>query len=108
MNRRDFLRRAALIAAGAVAADQLDLIERLGWRRKLFPGWTAPSNHEGRYLITRMEQSFYPDRMSTVTIDMRGEGRAFSVTADAAAAHPALSRFLVGDWVQLSGSFLDA
>lgn len=29
MNRRDWLRRAALIATGAVAADQLELLERL-------------------------------------------------------------------------------
>lgn len=40
MNRRDFLRRAALVAAGAVAADQLELVERLGWRRRFFPGWS--------------------------------------------------------------------
>lgn len=40
MNRRDFLRRAALLAAGTVAADQLELVERLGWTRRLFPGWT--------------------------------------------------------------------
>lgn len=38
MNRREFLRRAALIAAGAVAADQLELLDRLGWTRSLFPG----------------------------------------------------------------------
>lgn len=40
MNRRDFLQRAGLIAAGAVAADQLDLLDRLGWRRRFFPGWS--------------------------------------------------------------------
>jgi hypothetical protein len=37
MDRRDFLRRCALIAAGVVAADQLDLLEMLAPRR-LFPG----------------------------------------------------------------------
>lgn len=36
MNRRDFLRRAAIVATGAVAADQLDLLERLTWRRRHF------------------------------------------------------------------------
>lgn len=41
MNRRDFLRRAALVAAGTVAADQVELLDRLGWKRKLFPGWAA-------------------------------------------------------------------
>jgi hypothetical protein len=38
MDRRTWLRNAALIAAGAVAADQLDLLERLTWRRRFFPG----------------------------------------------------------------------
>lgn len=41
MNRRAFFRNAALIAAGAVAADQLELIDRLGWKRKLFSAWGA-------------------------------------------------------------------
>jgi len=42
MNRRDFLRRSA----GAVAADQLEILEKLGgWARKFFSGWraTAPT-----------------------------------------------------------------
>lgn len=38
MDRRSFLRNSALLAAGTIAADQLDLIERLGWKRKFFPG----------------------------------------------------------------------
>lgn len=33
MNRRDFLRRSALIAVGVVAADQIELLERLAPRR---------------------------------------------------------------------------
>lgn len=37
MNRRDFVRRSAILAAGVVAADQLELVERLGWTRRLFP-----------------------------------------------------------------------
>lgn len=45
MNRRDLLRRASLLAAGAVAADQLELIERLGWTRRLFPGWSPTTVH---------------------------------------------------------------
>lgn len=40
MNRRDFLRRSALVAAGVVAADQLDVLDRLGWKRRFFPGWS--------------------------------------------------------------------
>lgn len=38
MNRRDFLRNAAIIAAGAIAADQLELLERLAPRRLYWPG----------------------------------------------------------------------
>lgn len=37
MQRREFLRRCALIAAGVVAADQLDVLEMLAPRR-LFAG----------------------------------------------------------------------
>lgn len=39
MNRRDFLRNAAIIAAGTIAADQLELLERLAPRRLLVPGF---------------------------------------------------------------------
>ena len=38
MNRRDFLRNCAIIAAGAIAADQLELLERLAPRRLYWPG----------------------------------------------------------------------
>jgi len=37
MNRRDFFRRAAAIAAGVVAADQFEILERLN-HRKVFSG----------------------------------------------------------------------
>lgn len=43
LSRREFLRRSALIAAGAVAADQLELLDRLGWVRRFFPAWGAPA-----------------------------------------------------------------
>lgn len=36
MNRRDFLQRATIVASGAVAADQLELLDRLGWVRRFF------------------------------------------------------------------------
>lgn len=39
MDRRTFLRRAALIAAGVAAADQIDLLERLT-HKKLWSGWS--------------------------------------------------------------------
>ena len=38
MQRREFFRRSAIVAAGVVAADQLDLLGRLGWVRKFFAG----------------------------------------------------------------------
>lgn len=40
MERREFLRRSTLIAAGVVAADQLEILDRLGWTRTLFSGWS--------------------------------------------------------------------
>jgi len=36
-SRRDFLRKATLIASGIVAADQLEILDRIGWTRTLFP-----------------------------------------------------------------------
>lgn len=46
MNRREWLRRAAVITAGVVAADQLELIEKLTHRRRLFAAWPAmPTLH---------------------------------------------------------------
>lgn len=41
MDRRAFLRNAVIVAAGAIAADQLELVERLGWRRRFFSGFGA-------------------------------------------------------------------
>jgi hypothetical protein len=38
MDRRRFLRNGLLVAGGAIAADQLELADRLGWTRRLFPG----------------------------------------------------------------------
>lgn len=44
MNRREWLHNASLAAAGWVAADQLELLERLTWKRSLWPGqtWVHP------------------------------------------------------------------
>ena len=36
MDRREWLRNAALIASGIVAADQLEILEKLNWKRKFF------------------------------------------------------------------------
>lgn len=43
MDRRAFLRNAGLLAAGVVAANQLEVVERLGWRRRFFSLWAAPT-----------------------------------------------------------------
>lgn len=43
ITRREWLCRAALLATGAVAADQLDLLDRLGWTRTMFPSAGVPS-----------------------------------------------------------------
>lgn len=108
MNRRDFLRRASLVAAGAVAADQLDLIERLGWRRKFFPGWSAPQRQGDLYRITGIQSSFYPDRMSTVEISLQGEhGMRGAVVLDADAARPLMAQFHAGDLVRVEGEWGD-
>ena len=41
MDRRRFLRNAALLAAGVAAVDQLEIMERLAPKR-LWAGWTPP------------------------------------------------------------------
>lgn len=42
MDRREFLKRAGLIASGAVAADQLGLLEQLLAKGRSMVGWTRP------------------------------------------------------------------
>lgn len=37
MDRRQFLRNSSLIAVGVIAADQLEILERLTWKRTIFP-----------------------------------------------------------------------
>ncbi len=46
MHRREFLRRSALIAAGVIAADQIDLLEMLAPRR-LFALGEMPGYRKG-------------------------------------------------------------
>lgn len=41
MNRREWLRNATLLAAGVIAADQLELLDRLA-PRSLFAAWGSP------------------------------------------------------------------
>lgn len=45
MDRRQFLRNASMLAAGVVAADQLDVLDRLLWEpKRLWTGWTPPNS----------------------------------------------------------------
>lgn len=41
MDRRSFLRACSLVAAGVIAADQLEILDRLA-PRSLFAGWRPP------------------------------------------------------------------
>lgn len=62
MNRRDFLRRSTLIAAGVVAADQIELLERLAPRR-LWPSIAMTSDRYEDWnhgLIDVTNESFKP------------------------------------------------
>lgn len=57
IDRRTFLRRAAVLTTGVVAADQLDLIERLGWRRRFFAGTSFQlRDQHGRLFTLDKEQ----------------------------------------------------
>jgi len=59
MNRRDFLRRVALVTAGVVAADQLELLERLVWTpRKLWTGYSSLSTTDE---LNRILREVYAD-----------------------------------------------
>lgn len=57
-SRREFLRRAAILTAGVVAADQLELVERLGWKRTLFPSF-SPVRHSGDLWVVDNTIYFY-------------------------------------------------
>lgn len=50
MDRRTFLRNSAILAAGVVAVDQLELLERLAPRRLYWPGasFATPMRHTVR------------------------------------------------------------
>lgn len=39
MNRLDFLKRASAIVAGIAVGDRLELLDRIDWKRTLFPGF---------------------------------------------------------------------
>jgi hypothetical protein len=64
MNRREWFKKAAILATGAVAANQLELLDRLGWKRTLFPSAAIPTLHEfklGFYVSREMieDSEFY-------------------------------------------------
>lgn len=57
MDRRGFLRRMGLVATGVVAADQIDLLDRLGWSRKYFPSADLNAAAKARH-DAMMERGF--------------------------------------------------
>ena len=78
MDRRQWLRNAALIASGAVAADQIDLLEQLGgWARRFFPSAAvtpAPlaeslivTNAELNALLKKVYTDWRHSRMPVIT-----------------------------------------
>lgn len=58
MNRREWLRGAALIGAGVVAADQLELLDRLGWKRRFFAGAEFDTTNPREIVITLRQFKF--------------------------------------------------
>lgn len=66
MNRRDFLRRAAIVAAGAVAADQLEILERLT-HRKVWPGANFGDGDHPKGLETIIADSDFTDFFQITT-----------------------------------------
>ena len=57
MNRRLFLRRAALVTAGVIAGDQLDILEHVG--RRFFPGFGPGSMEAANWGYFRMGRIIY-------------------------------------------------
>lgn len=55
MDRRQFFRNATLIAAGTVAADQLELLERLTWKRRCFPSAALSSRDTQVILLSTVD-----------------------------------------------------
>ena len=57
MDRRLFLRNTSLLAAGVVAADQLELLERLTWKRRFWSGWSPGGPRDLFVVMERKAQS---------------------------------------------------
>jgi hypothetical protein len=71
MDRRQFLKNAALIAAGAIAGDQLSLLERLGWKRRFFPSAQL-------YRVTKYYETGFVISSEIVEDDLYGSRRHLS------------------------------
>jgi len=109
MNRRDFLRRAAIVATGAIAADQLELLERLTHRRRFFPAAdvspfgrstaedviTAQDQHGRTWtgIITRVDAE-----RRTIDVDFRG-GFHPSINSSDTIFGSSVDGFRVGDLI---------
>lgn len=73
MSRREWFRNAAMIAAGVVAADQIDLLERLT-HRKVFALGGIPDQHMTATEIVKREREFWlrnaPDVTKMYPVDL--------------------------------------
>lgn len=58
MDRRAFLRNSALITSGVVAADQLELLDRLGWVRRFFPSAAIGRTLDATSHIVRVDGGY--------------------------------------------------
>lgn len=117
MNRRQFLRNCALIAAGAVAADQLDLLEKVKASTRYF---LPPVRSSGR-MVTEF-RSFTLTKVSLVhgggltlgVIEVEGRrpltdgtSEGFSMTADMSHHNDWLRTLRAGQNVQIKREWLD-
>lgn len=90
MKRRDFLARAAVLAAAGVAADQLELLERLTHTRTVFPGWRAPTLNHTLKLLNSFQSGYMVSGR-----DWRSDREGFALGANLAGR--AVSHDLVRD-----------
>lgn len=88
MNRREFFKRAALIAAGVVAADQLELLERLA-HKKVWAG-----------------HSFEPRAFMPV-IEVLGPGGYYAVPAEAITGLKHKGPVYMNEVVQVDQAFIN-
>jgi hypothetical protein len=72
VNRRQFLRSAAIVAAGAIAADQLELLERLAPRRLYFAGFDFGRERDRTVVVMHGRQCGKTEMMERELARMMG------------------------------------